>query len=95
MVLISNTSNSLRSEPHKEQQEIKTRCIIYANDFDVSLLFIIFQGGLHQVVKYAYHQISNLCYRKTKAITALISTFVFVLHLCEGTDRICERIESF
>ena len=37
-----------------------------------------------------------MCYRKTKAIMALIPSFVFVLlHLFEGTDRICEMIENF
>ena len=53
-------------------------------------------GGFHQVVKYGYHQITDLCFRKTKAFTALIPNFIFVLlHLFEGTDRIYEMIETF
>ena len=49
-----------------------------------------------QVVKYAYHPITNLCFRKTKAITAPTPNFAFVLlHSFEGTDRICEIIKSF
>ena len=70
--------------------------IIYANDWFVSLLLLFSRGGLHQVVKYAFHQITGLCNRKTKAITALISNFVFALiHLFEETHRICIMIDSF
>ena len=64
----------------------------------ISLLFTvyyIFKRGISLIVKYAYQQIVDWSYRKTKAITAPISNFVFVLlHLFEGTDRICETIET-
>ena len=57
----------------------------------VSLLLVIFTRGLHQIIKYAYHQITNLCNRKTEAITAPIPKFVFVLlHIFEGTNIVCD-----
>ena len=55
------------------------------------LLFVIFTVELHPVVKYAYHQVTDLCNRKPKIITAPIVNFAFVfLHLFEGTHRISE-----
>ena len=50
---------------------------------------------VHQVVKYAYQQITDLCYRETKAITAPIPKILFILvHLFKGTERICEMMET-
>ena len=61
----------------------------------VSLLFIIFTRWLHQVVKYAYHQIINFCDRIIKVNTTHIPYFAFVLlHLFQGTNSNCEMIES-
>ena len=52
--------------------------------------------GNHQVVKYAYHQITDLYYRKTKAITASIPDFLLILvQSFKGTDGICETIKTF
>ena len=62
----------------------------------ISLLFIIFTMGLHQVVKYAYHKINDWGNRKTKAITVRIPNFsIVLLHLFEGTNRNSDIIESF
>ena len=45
---------------------------------------------------FAYHQITDLCYHKSKAITALIPIFVFIIvHIFNGTDKICKMIETF
>ena len=64
-----------------------------ANNFIVSILLIIFTRRLHQVVKYAYNQIIDLCNSKTKTITASISNFEFaLLHLINRTSRICDTI---
>ena len=65
------------------------RGIICDNDFFVSLLFTIFAEGSCYVV------ITDLCYRKTKAIAAPITNFVFLLHLFEGTDKTCKKMENF
>ena len=52
--------------------------------------------GTHEVVEYAYHQITDLCYCETKAITAPIPNFLLILvHTFKATDGICETIESF
>ena len=37
----------------------------------------IMLGGFYKVVKYAHHQITDLCYRRTKAITAPHSQLCF------------------
>ena len=50
--------------------------------------------GSSLVVKYAHHQINDLCFRKTKTITAFIPNLVFVL-LFVGIDKIWEMIETF
>ena len=60
----------------------------------VSLLFTISTRGLHQVIEYAYHQITELCYQKTKAITVPIPNCVFLLDLFEGANRFCKMIIS-
>ena len=45
--------------------------------------------------KYTYHQITDLCYRKTNAITSPIANFLVILvYLFKGTDRVCEMIET-
>ena len=65
-----------------------------ANNFIVSILLIIFTRRLHQVVKYAYNQIIDLCNSKKKAITRSISNFEFaLLHLIDRTGRICDTID--
>ena len=54
----------------------------------------MFTRRLHQVVKYAYHQIIDLRNRETKTITAPIPNLAFVLlHSFQRTSRICETIE--
>ena len=54
----------------------------------VSLLFIIFPRGLHQVLKCECHQTIDFCNGKTKAIAAPILNFAFVfLYLFEETDK--------
>ena len=45
---------------------------------------------MHQVVKSAYHQITDFCSRKIKAISASIPNFALVLLLFEERDRICK-----
>ena len=46
-------------------------------------------------MKCAYHQITDLCYRKTNAITAPIANILIILvHLFKATERICELIET-
>ena len=52
-----------------------------------------FRGVLHQIVKYANRQITDLCNRKAKAITVPIPNFAFA-HQCffQATDRICEML---
>ena len=50
---------------------------------------------VHQVAQYAYHQITDLGYRKTNAITTPIPNFLFILvHLLKAMERICEMIET-
>ena len=61
----------------------------------ISCFFIVFARAFRKIVKYAFHQSTDLCYLKSKVITAFISNFVLVLYLFEGTDRICEMIESY
>ena len=47
------------------------------------------------MVKCAYHQITDLCYRKTNAVTAPIANILVILvHLFKGLDRVCEMIET-
>ena len=47
-------------------------------------------------MKYAYHQITDLCYRKTNDITAPIANILVILvHLFKATKRVCELIEIF
>ena len=45
---------------------------------------------MHQVVECAYHQITDFCSRKVKAISAPIPSFALVLLLFEERDRICK-----
>ena len=62
----------------------------------ISLHFISFMGSLHQVVKYAYHKITDFGNRKTKTSTAFITNIAFVfIYLFAGTERICKKIENF
>ena len=47
-------------------------------------------------MKCAYHQITDLCYHKTNAITVPIANILVILvHLFKGTDRICELMKIF
>ena len=51
---------------------------------------IIFTRGVSLSRKICIPPNTDLCYRETKAITAPTSKFAFaLLHLFEGTDRIC------
>ena len=46
-------------------------------------------------MKCAYHQITDLCYRKTNAITAPIANILIILiYFFKGTDRVCEMVET-
>ena len=56
---------------------------------------IIYPGGFYEVVKYAYHQLTDLCYRKKSHYSVHFQFFAFFLHQFEGTNRLCEMIESF
>ena len=87
-------AQQLKKLSKRSKRKIGIRDIIYANDFLVSLLLIIFTRQLHKVMKYVYHQINDLRNHKTEVITALILNFAIVLlHLFEGTNRICEMME--
>ena len=68
---------------------------IFANDYCLFIVYYIHER-VTQVVKYTYHQITDFYNPKTKAITASIDNVAFVLlQFLEGTDKICEMIESF
>ena len=58
------------------------------------LLFIIFTRAVTLSRKTAYHQITDLCYRKTKAIMAPIFSLLFALHLFEGTNSVINLFYS-
>ena len=46
-------------------------------------------------MKCAYHRITDLCYRKTNAITAPIANILVILvYLFKATERVCEMIET-
>ena len=56
------------------------------------LLYLLFsREGFHKVGNYAHHQITDSFFRGTKAITAPIPNFAFLLlHLFKGTDKMCD-----
>ena len=52
------------------------------------LYCLLFHEGLATSREYAYHQITDLCNHKTKAITVPILNLAFILlHLFEGTNK--------
>ena len=75
--------------------KIKTTNIIYANDDLFVYCSLFSQWVVHYVVKCAYHQITDLCYRKTNAITVPIPNILVIrVHIFKGTDRVGELIET-
>ena len=52
----------------RSNRKVKTRNITCANNLCVSLPFIVVTRGLNRVVKYAHHQITDYCNRKTKLL---------------------------
>ena len=83
MVLIFTLAICSKACHIRSNSKINIRDIVYANDFSVSNFY---EEWFHKVVKYAYHQIGDLCYRKTNAIMAIILNSLFLLHLFEGAD---------
>ena len=84
--------------PRANNRKIGSRDIIYADDFIVSLLFIILTSGGLLRRRIRIPPITGVCDRKTKAITAAIHNFLFIfVHLfkLKGTDGICETIATF
>ena len=75
--------------------KIRTKNIIYAND-DLFVYCLLFsRREVHYVVKCAYHQITDLCCRKTNAVTAPIANILVILvHLFKGIDKVCKMIET-